>query len=183
MSCVLGALCLELGLGLAHANPQGDGMFYDAELPYVQHLNALTWSAGVAARDWRAGYEHLGRNGTDALVHPDNVPNGPRYAMHSEGTTEGLYLEYMVRQGRLHAEAGVWLYRASYWLNQPNAQPGTLTVDGGQSYSVGPLVGIGYGHLNWNIRGTPCRAKDMNGNNFPSTVKGFVQTITLRMVF
>jgi len=168
VTCLL-AICLQLGLGLTHANPQDCGIFYLCDQPANLHLNTLSWSAGVESETFRAGYEHLGSFRTDGLVDGD--------WMHASGSVEGVYTQFVARQKDWWVGIGTWEYRAGVslkWRQQP---------DQGGAFSIGPMVSVGNKYLQWNIRVTPARGRDANGNNFPSPVKAFTQSVSVNFTF
>ena len=179
MSCLL-ALCLQLGIGVTHANPQDCGIWYLCEpnAPYVQHLNAFDWYAGVETETFRVGYERLGQNGTDATI--------PGYGkLHDAGEVEGVYAERRFEFGMAFLEGGLWVYRSGYAVN-PGWEPRSDWYSSSR-LAPGAIAGAGlrYGpaELRYSIRMAENRSTDPNENHLPSTIKAFTQTITIGVSF
>ena len=177
MSCLL-AICLQLGLGMAHANAQDCGIWYTCSRgsEYVLHQNAGTYSAGVAGRAWRAGVQSLGHTQTDALV---AEPGMRSVYFHTTGAARGLYAEALFPAGLLTFEAGLWAYRSTV-LSDIGAHHFSSGAAG-----LGPMFGVSYAaeHLSIgaSIRGAENRSCDWNGNHQPSPTKGFATTLELRV--
>ena len=137
MSCLL-AICLELGLGLSVANGQDPGIWYmdGPQYPHVLHLTSPELSVGATGEHWRAGLQYLGKFGADARAIASNDPTligcapgcYPMSTWHGSGKVYGAYAQYVAHWGAWRAEAGPWVYRATWEERVPDyAGRGTCT--------------------------------------------------------
>ena len=163
MSCLI-ALCLELGAGLAGANMQDSGIWYmtGPQYPHELHRTSPAASIGVAGTNWRAGVKYAGRFGADSLaiasIDPTKIACAPACFpithWHGTGKVYGVYAQYVAHWGAWRAEAGPWIYRATWQENIPDfnlygscgGQPATMVHSCNVSTdktSLGAMGGLG----------------------------------------
>ena len=116
---------LEVGVGLAHANGQDCGIWYmcGPGEPYQLHLTTPSYSVGLQGANWRAGWLDLGRYGADATATGTDAEaalGAPLSQWHGKGKVRGAYLQYVAHLGAWRAEAGPWVYRATWQEDIPN---------------------------------------------------------------
>jgi hypothetical protein len=176
MSCLLAVACIQAAAGGAYANPQDTGIWYIGDAPHTLHQRTATVSLGLAGQYWRAGVQTLGKASVDA-----EVPGWGK--MHTSSREYGAYVEGVYPIGHLSLEAGLWFYRTTIGTNAgPYGQCATYSSG---ANTVMPIVGasynVGRAALAFDVRGAESRAIDWNGNHQPSSTKGGVATITLRV--
>ena len=194
-NCLL-ALCLQLGVGVSHANPQDCGIWYmcGPQYPHTLHLDSVSESIGIETEHWRVGYENLGRFTSTAKAiaseNPALIPCAPKcYPIsnwYGSGKVAGGYVEYIVRRGAWHFEAGPWLYRAT-WQENLTEFPLDAVCGGGSPLvrsthcnvsadktTIGAMGGIGYGPVAVTIRNASDRGPDR------SLLKNFVTNVSIR---
>lgn len=199
MICALALMCLQIGLGVSHANPQDCGIWYmcGRQYPHALSLNSPSVSVGGESRNWRVGYEYSGRFGSEAraiaTIDPTLIPCAPRcYPLstwHGSGKVEGVYVQYVVHSGPWSAEAGPWVYRTTWEVDIPD-YTNYATCSGTHTYlsttncnvstdktSLGAMFGVGYGPVVLSVRSAEDRGPDR------SVIKQLVTNLSFRWRF
>jgi hypothetical protein len=196
MQCIA-FLCLQVALGLSHANPQDCGIWYTCgpQYPNAFGLNSPSLALGVESRVWRAGVEYTGRFWNRGYApdtsDPAAIACAPRcYPVSTwigAGKVFGVYAQYVARLPHgFSLEAGPWLYRATWNELVPDAVdmnhrnlPPCVFRDEGHSTSWGAMVGASYALDDANSVALSVRSAADHGAQ-PSIVKGFVSNLSLR---
>ena len=185
----IAALCLQLGVGVAHANPQDCGIWYTCgpDQPHTLHLNGLDWSVGLASEHWRFGYEDAGNTSVEARVPAfiDRYP-GPMAQFNGNGWLRGVYGMYSLCAGKLCLEAGPWFYKAM-WAETLIGIPGRPYIinESAVKLSPGAIGGVTYRLNNRvefaaDIRSANNFATAGDGGLMQSITKGFTTTFVIR---
>lgn len=167
---------LEVGAGLAVAQPVGDGGWYQAGLPHTLNLRTAYWALGstddiTQALAWRAHFVNLGRVSSDAQACDRDedyssttlqaLPgcNVARYQGHGTDRGVSITLEpHTTYKGwRFGVEAGPYVHWPQWhetvtgWKPAKDAPPMTITADNPGTPKLGAVIGISAGQGGWSI--------------------------------
>ena len=184
-------LCLQLGLGVAHATPQDCGIWYTCgpDQPHTLHLDGLDWSAGITddTKTWRLGYEDAGNTSVESRV-PAFIGQypGPMAQFNGSGTLRGFYATYTHCWDKWCGEVGPWIYKA-HWAETLIGLPGRPTIyeDAGK-FAPGEIVAVRY-RFNDSVdfvlseRSANNRGVAADGGLLQSITKGFTTSFTIQV--
>jgi hypothetical protein len=188
LTCML-AVCLQLGVGYGHANPQDAGIWWMSgpQYSHSMNMNSTSFKVGAATDHWRLGIESLGKFRIDSTAiasdNPSDVFCAPKCQpishWHGQGRVFGAYLERAFNiTSHWTMLAGAWGYRATWDETIPDFQAyvgptipkayGPISVNvSANSWSPGGIVGVEYslGHLSieTNLRMVEDRGPDRSG--------------------
>lgn len=144
----------EIGAGMAHANTQGNGTWYQRGLPHTLRLNTPVLEVGVTGAwtqrtNWHVDAVDLGRIGVGSL----DVPDANYSLAGRDCVGPCMPLQHFIGSGRVYGvqalvdrhTTGAWqlgmasgpfLYHASWALSVPDWYPSSGLTETAAPYSI-----------------------------------------------
>lgn len=164
---------LEAGIGAAHSADQGDDIWIQQGLGSHEQLNSFAWMVGVTGEPvnhlaWHIDFVDLGRVAAQTPAVGDSEYNTqthqvirgaamPNYTVpfSGSGRTMGIALtlepNYTWRGIRFGAEAGPFIYRATWNETVWNHDGTIMQIDHKPQIQVGYVLGASVGYKNFAV--------------------------------